>query len=149
MVLQSSCQLGCSYSKAQMGLENPFQSSLMWLWQALGTCWFLAKGQSPPQVGLSIRLFTAWQLAFLRVRNAGEKRAYPRQKPLSFLYPTLRSGIQSLLPCAVGHIDQPKHRLSSRAYTNLWIPRDRDHLGPSGRLATTDTYGILHQEYLS
>lgn len=43
----------------------------------------------------------------------------------------------------------PNTESPSRDYTNLWTLTDRDHLGPFRRLVTTDTYGILHQEYLS
>lgn len=50
---------------------------------------------------------------FPQVRNTRrKKRAYPRQKPLVSFSILLRSGIKSLLPCAVGHTDQPKYRLS-------------------------------------
>lgn len=68
---------GCSHLKARLGLDSPLPHPVTWLLADLPAPWQLAGGSVPQHMGVSIVLFTTWQLASPRARGPWEKNTFP------------------------------------------------------------------------
>lgn len=68
---------GCSHLKARPGLDSPLPHPVTWLLAGLPAPWQLAGGSVPQHMGISIVLFTTWQLASPKSKRSLREKHLP------------------------------------------------------------------------